>query len=97
MFGELHHLPQVDNCLFSRGESCKLLFPESFLSSIALGNTVSVSIMDDTSTEQKPSTTFLAVALSYKYERQRVHRSKAQKYLGTPSPESVYLCLSLSV
>lgn len=59
VFGELHHLPVADSCLFSLGQSRKFLLAESFLSSIALRNMTSVSFWR-TIMEQNPSISFLA-------------------------------------
>lgn len=59
VFGQLDHLPVADSCLFSLGQSHKFLLAESFLSSIALRNIMSVSFWR-TTMKQKPSTSFLA-------------------------------------
>lgn len=59
VFGQLDHLPVSDSCLFCLGQSHKFLLAESFLSSIALRNMMSISFWR-TTMKQKPSTSFLA-------------------------------------
>lgn len=59
VFGQLDHLPVADSCLFRLGQSHKFLLAESFLSSIALRNMMSISFWK-TTMKQKPSTSFLA-------------------------------------